>query len=292
MRRLLPPIGSIAQWMRFIADCRATSLVDSAKIFSNKSIFVTRHALRRFETFRPDPASSWLDSPFHLRGLVTWSPVSETWYVLEDAGTPGAMARSRLEPEEWMMEALLPEMTVIDVGAHQGRYAIQFSRRVGEKGLVLAVEPEDRNLTLLNRNLELNEIHNVLAICGACWSCREPLQFSHGNTLDLSRVTQSASKNGDLIGLPLDDLVAEVALRRVDLVKIDVEGAELEVLEGAQRVLREFQPSLFVECHRILSDVIGWLHEHGYAVHREKQDPDHGEGFGWVSAVPENRIAK
>ena len=292
MRRFLPPISSIAQWMRFIADCRATSLVDSAKIFSNKSIFVTRHALRRFETFRPDPASGWLDSPFHLRGLVTWSPVSETWYVLEDAGTPGAMAMSRLEPEEWMMEALLPEMTVIDVGAHQGRYAIQFSRRVGEKGLVLAVEPEERNLTLLNRNLELNEIHNVQVICGACWSRREPLQFSHGNTLDLSRVTQSAAKNGDLIGLPLDDLVAEVALRRVDLVKIDVEGAELEVLEGAQRVLRDFQPSLFVECHRILSDVIGWLHEHRYVVHREKQDPDHGEGFGWVLAVPDDVNAK
>ncbi len=292
MRRFLPPISSIAQWVRFIADCRATSLVGSAKVFTNKSIFVTRHAFRRFETFRPDSVSAWLDSPFHLRGLVTWSPVSETWYVLEDAGTPGAMARSRVEPEEWMMEALLPEMTVIDVGAHQGRYAIQFSRRVGEKGLVLAVEPDDRNLALLNRNLELNEIHNVLSIRGACWSRREPLQFSHGSTLDLSRVRQSAAKNGDLTGLPLDDLVAEVALRRLDLVKIDVEGAELEVLEGARRVLREFRPNLFVEYHRILSDVVGWLHEHGYAVRREKQDPNHGEGFGWVWAVPDDGIAE
>ena len=290
--RLLPPISSIAHWVHFIADCRAASLADSAKMFTNKTIFATRHALRRFETSRPASASDWLDSPFHLRGLVTWSPVSETWYVLEDAGTPGAMARSRVEPEEWMMEALLPEMTVIDVGAHQGRYAIQFSRRVGEKGLVLAVEPEDRNLVLLNRNLELNEIHNVLSIRGACWSRREPLQFSHGNTLDLSRVTQSAAKNGDLVGLPLDDLVTEAALRRVDLVKIDVEGAELDVLEGAQRVLREFRPRLFVECHRILSDVVGWLDEHGYAVHREMQDPDHGEGFGWILAVPDDDVAK
>jgi FkbM family methyltransferase len=261
-------------------------------MFANKSIFVTRHALRRFETFRPNPLSNWLDSPFHLRGLVTWSPASETWFVLEDAGTPGAMARSRIEPEEWIMEALLSEMTVIDVGAHQGRYAIQFSRRVGEKGLVLAVEPEDRNLALLTRNLELNEIHNVVPIRGACWSRREPLQFSHGSTLDLSRVMQSPAKDADLIGLPLDDLVAEVALRRVDFVKIDVEGAELEVLEGARRMLSEFRPSLFVECHRILSDVVGWLQEHGYTVHREKQDPDHGEGFGWVLAVPYNSIKK
>jgi FkbM family methyltransferase len=290
VKRLLPPISSVGHWVRFITDCRATSFADSAKLFTNKSIFVTRHALRRFEIFRPDPLSDWLDSPFHLRGLVTWSPASETWYVLEDAGTPGAMTRSRVEPEEWMMEALLPEMTVIDVGAHQGRYAIQFSRRVGEKGVVLAVEPDDRNLALLTRNLELNGIHNVLSIRGACWSHREPLQFSQGSTLDLSRVTQSPAKKGDLIGLPLDDLVAEVALRRVDLVKIDVEGAELEVLEGARRVLSEFRPSLFVECHRILSDVVGWLQTHGYVVHREKQDPDHGEGFGWVLAAPDDCV--
>jgi hypothetical protein len=57
-------------------------------------------------------------------------------------------------------------------------------------------------------------------------------------------------------------------------------------------VLREFRPSLFVECHRILSEVVGWLHEHGYAVHREKQDPNHGEGFGWVLAVPDDGIPK
>jgi methyltransferase FkbM-like protein len=90
----------------------------------------------------------------------------------------------------------------------------------------------------------------------------------------------------------LDDLVSEVALRRVDWVKIDVEGAELQVLEGARGVLREFRPSLFVECHRILSDVIEWLQKHGYAVHREKQDPHHGEGFGWVLAVPDDGTAK
>lgn len=292
MRRLFPPINSFLYWLRFIADCRASSLGDSAKILTNRSIFATRHALRRLETFRLDPASGWLDSPFHLRGLVKWSRASEAWYVLEDNGTASAMAKSRKEPEEWMMGDLSAGMTVVDVGAHQGRYAIQFSRHVGEAGLVVAVEPEPRNLAILTRNLELNGICNVRPIRAACWSRREPLQFWLGNTLDLSRVTKSTAENGDLIGMPLDDLVDELALRRVDQVKIDVEGAEIDVLEGGRKMLREFRPRLFVECHRTLFESIQWLQRHGYMVLRQEKDPHHGEGFGWILALPDEGTAK
>jgi|SRR5215471_1060632 len=168
------------------------------------------------------------------------------------------MTRSREEPEEWLTGALSAGMTVIDVGAHQGRYAIQFSRHVGEAGLVVAVEPEPRNLELLSRNVELNGIRNVRAIRAACWSCRESLQFLRGDTLDVSRISKSPERNGDLVGLPLDDLVEELALRRVDQVKIDVEGAELEVLEGGRRILRAFRPRLFVVTVPALNWLIGF----------------------------------
>ena len=286
MSRLLPKISSIAYWLRFIADCRASSLADSAKVLTNRSVFATRLALRRFGILRLGASSGWLDSPFRLRGLVKWSPASSAWYVLEDYGTDAAMTRSREEPEEWLMDALSGGMTVIDVGAHQGRYAIQFSRRVGKAGLVVAVEPEPRNLELLSRNLKLNGINNVKAIRAACWSCRELLQLSRGNTLDVSRVSKTAEKNGDLIGLPLDDLVEELALRRADQVKIDVEGAELDVLEGGRKMLRAFRPCLFVECHGTLPKLFEWLPREGYKVLRQRNDPVHGEGFGWILALP------
>lgn len=292
MRRLFPPISSIVYWLRFISDCRARSLTDSVKVLTNRSVFATRHALRRFETFRLEPPSGWLDSPFHLRGLVKWSPASHAWYVLEDYSSEPAMAKSREEPEEWLMETLSAGMTVIDVGAHQGRYAIEFSRHVGEAGLVVAVEPERRNLELLTQNLELNGIHNVRAIQAACWSCRESLQFLRSNTLDLSRVRKSPDKKEDLIGLPLDDLVEGLALRRVDQVKIDVEGAELEVLEGGRKMLREFRPHLFVECHGTLSQLLSWLERQNYRVLRQKRDLHHGEGFGWILALPDQGRAK
>jgi FkbM family methyltransferase len=202
------------------------------------------------------------------------------------------MAKSREEPEEWMMDSLSQGMTVIDVGAHQGRYAIEFSRHVGKTGLVVAVEPEPRNLELLTRNLKLNGINDVRVIRAACWSCRESLQFLRSSTLDLSRVSKSPERNGDLIGLPLDDLVEGLALRRVDQVKIDVEGAELEVLDGGRNMLREFRPRLFVECHGTLSQLFNWLERQDYEVLRQKSDPHHGEGFGWILALPDQGRVK
>ena len=292
MSHLLPPLSSIAYWLRFIADCRASSLAHSAKVLTNRSVFATRHALRRFEIFGSEVRKGWLDFPFRLRGLVKWSPASGAWYVLEDYSSEPAMAKSREEPEEWIMETLSGGMTVIDVGAHQGRYSIEFSRHVGEAGLVVAVEPERRNLELLAQNLELNGIHNVRAIRAACWSCCESLQFLRSNTLDLSRVWKSPEKNAELIGLPLDDLVDRLALRRVDQVKIDVEGAELEVLEGGRKMLREFRPHLFVECHGTLSQLFDWLERQNYTVLRRKSDPHHGEGFGWVLALSDQGRVK
>jgi len=286
--RSLPSISSIVYWQRFISDCRANSLTGTAKVVINKSMYVVRRAIRRFELFRLDAASDWLDFPFRLRGSIKWSPTLLAWYVLEDEGSLGAMAKSRVEPEEWMMNTLSSGMIVIDVGAHQGRYVIEFSRRVGETGLVIAIEPNGRNLEVLTENIKMNRICNVRAIRTACWSCRETLQFLRSTTLDLVRVAKSASEGGDLIGLPLDDLVASLILNRVDLVKIDVEGAELDVLEGSRNTLAQFRPHVFVECHGTLSDVLVWFQRQRYAVNRYQKDPHHGEGFAWVLAVPDH----
>jgi FkbM family methyltransferase len=286
VRRSFPPIRSIVYWLRFIADCRASSLADSAKVLANKSMYVVRYALHRFEAFRVNAASGWLDSPFNLRGLVKWSPELTAWYVLEDASTPIAMAKYRQEPEAWVLDYLSQGMTVIDIGAHQGRYAIEFSRRVGDTGLVVVVEPMPSNMTLLSRNLDLNGIENVRPIRAACWSCREPLRFSRGTSDDTSRVSQTVPGEGDLTGLPLDDLVGEMDLRRVDWLKIDVEGAEVEVLEGSQSVLREFRPRLFVEFHGTLAKLLEWLQCHDYKVHRKAKDP-WTDGYGWVLALPD-----
>lgn len=291
MKHLFPRRGSSRVWLRFIFDCRASSLIGSAKVLTNKTVYVIRHTLCRFDVLRMDAKKDWLNFPFAMRGSVKWSPELKAWYVLEDAGTPGAMSKNREEPEAWILDCVSQGMTVIDIGAHHGRYVIDFSRRVGEIGFVVAVEPVTRNLEVLAQNIKLNAIHNVRVIRGACWSCREPLRLVRGNTLDVAQVLGGAPEGEALVGLPLDDLVEELALKRVDHVKIDVEGAELDVLEGSRKTLAQFRPRLFVECHRTLTDVAAWLKGQGYAVRRYQNDPHHGEGFGWVWALPDEIVA-
>jgi hypothetical protein len=90
----------------------------------------------------------------------------------------------------------------------------------------------------------------------------------------------------------LDDLVGKLALGRVDQVKIDVEGAELDVLEGSRKTLTQFRPHLFVECHGTFSDVVAWFERQGYSMRRHQKDPHHGEGFEWILAVPNDGSAR
>jgi FkbM family methyltransferase len=283
VRSWLPRNGSVAHWMRFVIDCRMRSSLDSARVLVNKSMFMARRTLGRLDVLRLDETDGWLDRPFSLRGRIAWSPASRAWYVLEDEGAPLAMAEIRDEPAEWMLDTLESGMTVIDIGAHQGRYAIRFSQKVGATGLVVAVEPNARNQAVLAQNLELNGIRNVKTIQAACWSRRETLEFQPGITLDLSRVGESRGRKHDTIGLPLDELAG--SLQRVDLLKIDVEGAELEVLEGGKSMLGKFRPPVFLEFHGTLPGAIEWFRDHGYRVQRKQDDP-WTERFGWVWAVP------
>jgi FkbM family methyltransferase len=134
-------------------------------------------------------------------------------------------------------KAVKPGMVVVDVGAHIGFYAMVAAKLMGESGTVHAVEPADENLEFLRKNINLNgfervEIHPVAAgnICARRVFHITGSSDSHGfythpntGTLQTIAVTQ----------VPLDQLVKG----KVDLIKIDVEGAEMEVLDGMNEIL-------------------------------------------------------
>jgi FkbM family methyltransferase len=132
--------------------------------------------------------------------------------------------------------------TVVDVGANIGYLALLFASAVGPRGSVICVEPEPDNLAELHRHVALNRLPNVEVIPAAAGPERGSATLVRG-----VNATVEGGAPGDLPVevRALDDLVS----RRVDFLKIDVEGFEDQVLRGASRILDADRPKLFVEVH-------------------------------------------
>lgn len=170
-----------------------------------------------------------------------------------------------------------PGSTVVDVGANIGYNAVYAARRVGSSGRVFAIEPAADNLAVLERNIAAARLSNVIVYPVAAGRARGSRRFYlRGETSAVNSLYPQScyASVTDILDVPierLDDLVDDGA----DLVKIDVEGAELEVLEGMTRLLRRSGLALIVEWHPRLQAMAGyepdalprWLIERGWKLH-------------------------
>jgi FkbM family methyltransferase len=149
--------------------------------------------------------------------------------------------------------------TVVDVGAHIGLNTLYLAQRVGPKGHVTAIEPAADNLEVLRRNVAANHLHNVTVQPVAAGRVDEVADFFLRGQLSAvnSRFADSfyapVSAVTRVTVVPLDDLV-DAAPR---LVKIDVEGGELDVIDGMARLLRAPGIQLIVEWHPALQEAAG-----------------------------------
>lgn len=156
--------------------------------------------------------------------------------------------------------AVEPGATVVDVGANIGYNTIYAAHKVGPQGHVYAVEPAQDNLAVLYANLLANRMGNVAVLPFAAGRARELRAFylrgdtSAVNSLFPENFYAPVTAAIQVAVAPLDDLVAE----QPNLVKIDVEGAELEVLAGMERILTAPNLRLIVEWHPLLQQSAGF----------------------------------
>jgi FkbM family methyltransferase len=152
--------------------------------------------------------------------------------------------------------------TVIDVGAHLGRYALISANKVGKGGKVIAIEANPLVFQKLNKNLELNRFTNVTSLNYAVYSTKGKIKLffpNEGlkNTLFNTVVSDRAISSEKYIEVnadTLDNILYSLNINpmNVNWVKIDVEGAELEVLKGATNILAKGQDiSLLIEIHNV-----------------------------------------
>ena len=163
------------------------------------------------------------------------------------------------EPQVWcgIAKHLRAGAVFIDVGAHIGFYALKAARIVGRSGRVLAIEANPNTVRLLEANVAASAANVTVQSCACCGSegnvtlhAGPATHTSHASLArqNVDKVSQTEeSLTFAVEGRRLDRVVEELNLHRVDVIKIDVEGAELLALQGAARTLSRFQPVVILE---------------------------------------------
>jgi FkbM family methyltransferase len=166
-----------------------------------------------------------------------------------------------------------PTDTVVDIGAHTGVFSVIAARKAS-KGRVIAVEPDPKNFQVLQRNLQLNNLENVVPVQAAVWRdgrCRLTQIGDYNNNSTLhpdALVAEGAGAGGRRVRLSewmdrhhlanqsvsvqsvsLLSLIRRYRLKRIDLLKIDCEGSEYDILWNAPASALNRMRRIAMECH-------------------------------------------
>jgi FkbM family methyltransferase len=168
-----------------------------------------------------------------------------------------------------------PSGYVIDVGANVGFFTIKFARWVANDGLVLAIEPETQNCRDLERAVQKSGLAEKVSILQAAVSRTSGAGYLYidpghpGNH-------RLATTGSPVQIISIDSLLETRGRPEVSLIKIDVQGAEEDVIRGATSTIRRFYPSLYVEIDDLAlrqfgssaAQVMTLLVELGYSIHK------------------------
>lgn len=193
------------------------------------------------------------------------------------------------EERAFVLQFFKPGMVVLDVGAHHGLYTLLASRKVGTGGQVIAFEPSPRELRRLRWNLVLNRCRNVHL---------EPLAVSRTEGIAelhvcLGQETGCNSLRPPAVSEPvrkvrvttttLDSYLRKNGITKVDFMKLDVEGAELEVLQGAIELLTALKPVILCELADLRTEPWGYRSVEIY-------DFLEARGYQWFSGMTGGKL--
>jgi len=202
---------------------------------------------------------------------------------------------------------------VVDVGANIGVYTLQLAKLVGDTGYVIAIEPESHNVRRLRENLHHNHLQNVHIIARPAYHKLTKVSFNifsqiqYGwHTLGNPQIEYDGElakpiKRVTLSTTTLDSILVGTKNIPVKLLKVDVEGAELDVLLGASTLLKHRQieyilfevSQIMVDgMHHTNLDIITLLKKYHYSCHLIKEDGTIGRKITRFSKTYDNYLAK
>lgn len=174
--------------------------------------------------------------------------------------------RENYEPElDYLAKFLAPGKTFVDVGANFGIYTLLASKLVGETGRVIAFEPTAESFAVLRRNIALNRFSNALTFKMALSEKPGTAWLYYGTDPVRNSLGKDPCWEGggeEIVTESLDNVLQQALVDRVDVIKIDAEGAEELVLRGANNLLTAMRPVIIYEMNPEASAHLG-LPEHG-----------------------------
>jgi FkbM family methyltransferase len=201
---------------------------------------------------------------------------------LKDAIAREVCFTGRYEPQDTaLIQSLLaPGMTFVDVGANWGYYTLLAAHLVGARGRVVSLEPDPRLFPILMKNIGYNRLDNATALQIAAADEASVLILSGYNEEDdnrgLSRLVEQAERGArsfQVQGQAIDAVLDEHGIGEVDLLKMDIEGAEELALRGMsrglsaqrfRRILLELHPAMLAERGIRTEDVLNLMLKSGY----------------------------
>jgi len=188
----------------------------------------------------------------------------------------------------WMRQSLRPGSTALDIGANVGLHTVYMAKLVGDTGMVAAFEPSPANLRLLRYHVQVNNLAQAQVVQKAVTNqdsgtlpffllnggdhSSNSLTFGRENVPNLDQALHQARRATEVEVVSVDRFCAD-ANAAPDLIKIDVEGAEFQVLQGAVRTLDSARPKIILAIHpwwlppgQTTGDIVAFLADRDYAI--------------------------
>ncbi|MDB5319428.1 MAG: methyltransferase FkbM family protein [Phycisphaerales bacterium] len=174
-----------------------------------------------------------------LRGKwwIVWSSFRSCWLGLYE-----------LDKQRIFNTLVKPGDVVFDVGANAGYYTLLGAVLAGPEGKVFAFEPLPRNASIVRRHVEMNKLSNVTVFEGAVCDRDGTAMFDSGAIPEMAHLSESGGI--EVRTFKLDSLLAE-GVPPPAVMKVDVEGAEVDVLNGARRLIEAQHPTIMVATHSV-----------------------------------------
>jgi FkbM family methyltransferase len=190
----------------------------------------------------------------------------------------------------YVESALRPGDVFVDIGANVGYYSLLASKRVGSEGTVIAIEAAPATFILLQNNLKLNRCENVLAMNIAASDRHGQMDLFAGESL--AATTTIASRGlkfcATIACAPLSDIIPASLAERVRLIKIDIEGGEIPVMNNLLSNLDRFDPEVQVvaevsgsESRTEWGEIIQRMRKKGFSTYRITNEYDDAFYLNW-----------